>query len=306
MTLSNPPIRTKPDEKWQHYQVWERVNAVFYALPNYFETELVIKGINVTEIFSVGSAFSSVVETQVVTILNNLRNLWDPDNEYSKYAFVRQSQTFPDVLLQNLQNEEEIIFGIELKSWYALSKEGEPSFRYQITPEACANADLLVIIPWILSDVISGMPKLLRPYVELARYAAEYRNYYWHRSRTEQGKKNHDIRRPPENNRHPYPSSKQEASDEAENDKGGNFGRIARAGILDEYINSLKMQNYLGIKILHWIAFFKAISETRTDAEITRKLSYLKTQIQSQEASSQVQQAFLEILDRLEELWGKF
>jgi len=233
MTTPNIPIRATPDRKWMHHKVWERVNTVFYSLSNYFETELVVKGINVTEIFSVGGVFSSVVETQVVTILNSLRNLWDPDNEYSRYAFIRQSQTFPDVLLQDLQDKKEILFGIELKSWYVLSKEGEPSFRYQITPEACADADLIVIIPWILSDVISGTPKLLRPYTESAGYAAKYRNYYWQKSRIEQGK-NFSIRRPPENNRHPYPGSKQEASDEAEDDKGGNFGRIASAGILKE------------------------------------------------------------------------
>ncbi|MBI1928928.1 hypothetical protein HYR99_32365 [Candidatus Poribacteria bacterium] len=305
MTALNLPIKTEPDTRWPHYRVWERVRTLFYSLPNYFETELVIKGINVTEIFSVGSAFSSVVETQVVAILNRLRNLWDPENECSKCAFIRQSQTFPDVLLQNLQNQDEILFGIELKSWYILSKEGEPSFRYQITPEACADADLLVVIPWMLSDVISGTPQLLPPYTESARYAAEYRNYYWQKSRIEQGK-NFTIRKPPESNRHAYPSSKQEASDEAEDDKGGNFGRIARAGILDEYIASIKQQDYLGIKIRHWIAFFKAISETRTDAEIEGKLLALKNQIQNKSASSQPQQTFLELLSRLEELWEEF
>ena len=66
MTALNLPIKTEPDTRWPHYRVWERVRTLFYSLPNYFETELVIKGINVTEIFSVGSAFSSVVETQVV------------------------------------------------------------------------------------------------------------------------------------------------------------------------------------------------------------------------------------------------
>lgn len=301
MTILGTPTKTMPDEHWEHYEVWKGIFTVFYSLPNYFETELVIKGINVTEIFSVGNALAGVVETQVVNILNGLRSLWDPDNKYSRYAFIRQSQTFPDVLLKNLQDEE-ILFGIELKSWYVLSKEGEPSFRYQVTPQACAPADLLVVIPWILSDVISGKPKLLRPYVELARYAAEYRNYYWQKSRTEQGK-NSTIRRPPDENCHPYPSSKQEASDEAEDDKGGNFGRIARAGILDEYINSLKEQDYLGIKIMHWIAFFKAIAETRADVEIDRKLSSLKSQIQSERSPSQLEQTFLEILDRLEGLW---
>jgi len=281
--MSDIPTKVYPSGKWCHFKIWERVNALFYSLPNHFETDLIVKGINVTEIFSVGGAFATVVDSQVVTILNRLRNLWDPDNEYSNYAFVRQSQTFPDTLFRNLQDEKDILFGIELKSWYVLSKEGEPSFRYQVTPEACAEPDLLVVIPWFLSDIISGTPKLLTPYKELAKYPAEYRNYYWQRSRTERNE-NPNIRKPPKENRHPYPSSKQESSDEAEGDKGGNFGRIARAGILDEYINSIKAQDYLGVRILHWIAFFKAISETSTDEQIGKKLESLKIQIQSNAA----------------------
>jgi len=76
-----------------------------------------------------------------------------------------------------------------------------------------------------LSDVISGTPKVLQPYTELALYAAEYCNFYWQRSRLERGEIA-GITSPPETNCHPYPSSKQEASDEAAGDKGGNFGRI--------------------------------------------------------------------------------
>jgi hypothetical protein len=311
MPTLNIPSRVHPSHKWHHFKLWERINALIYSLPNHFETELIVKGINVTEIFSVGSAFATVVDSQVVSILNRLRNLWDPDNQYSNYAFVRQSQTFPDVLLRNLQDERDILFGIELKSWYVLSKEGEPSFRYQVTPEACADADLLVVIPWLLSDVISGTPKLLIPYKELARYAAEYRNYYWQKSRIERNE-NPNIRKPPKESRHPYPSSKQESSDEAEGDKGGNFGRIARAGILDEYINSIKTQAYLGVRIIHWIAFFKAISETSTDEQIGKKLETLKSQIRSNAAPFdsdqehlQYREVFLEVVERLEELWKK-
>jgi len=303
------PSEIVPDKKWTHYKLWERIKTIFYSLPNHFETELVIRGINVTEIFSVGSAFSTVIETQTVTLLNGLRNLWDSDNRYSEYAFVRQSQTFPDVLLINLHNESDILFGIELKSWYVLSKEGEPSFRYQITPEACAAADLLVVIPWLLSEVISGTPRLLTPYTESAKYTAEYRNYYWQKSRSERGE-NSAIHKPPLENRHPYPKSKQHASDEAENDKGGNFGRIARAGILDDYISGIKAQDYLGVRITHWITFFKAISETSTDVEIDKKLQRLKNQIQAElseneEDNSQYRKTFLEILYRFEELWKK-
>ncbi len=305
----DPPLKVPPVQQWEHYGVWHRVNDLIYSLPNYFEAELVIRGINVTEVFSMGSAFATVIETQVVNILNKLRGIWDPENAYSKYAFIRQSQTFPDVLLRNLETPDDILFGIELKSWYVLSKEGEPSFRYKVDPDACATADLIVVVPWILSDVLSGTPGLLTPYKELAKYAAEYRNYYWQKSRMENNE-NPEINRPPEQNRKPYPSGKQECSDEAASDRGGNFGRIARAGILDDYTSNIKAQDYLGIKITHWITFFKAISETSTDSKIDKRLQTLKNQILSEpdspdEETSRHREVFLEVIGRLEELWEK-
>ena len=103
--MLNHPRKIEPDSSWSHFKVWERVDDLIYSIPAYFETELLIKGINVTEIFSVGGAFASVVEAQVVNILNSLRHIWDPDNEYADYAFVRQSQTFPDVLLRSLRKK---------------------------------------------------------------------------------------------------------------------------------------------------------------------------------------------------------
>ena len=39
----------------------------------------------------------------------------------------------------------------------------------------------------------------------------------------------------------------------------GNFGKIARAGILDEYIASIKEQYYLDLKIIQWTAFLKPL-----------------------------------------------
>jgi hypothetical protein len=302
ITMPFSPTRQEPESSWAHYEVWNIVRGLLAALPNHFSTELLIRGINATEIFAIGSALSAIVETQVVGILNRLRPIWDAQNRYADYAFVRQSQTFPDVLLQHRTNERDIIFGIELKSWYVLSKEGEPSFRYQVTPKACAEADLLLVIPWILSDVISGTPKVLQPYTELALYAAEYRNFYWQRSRLERGEIA-GITSPPEANCYPYPSSKQEASDEAAGDKGGNFGRIARAGLLDAYIQTLVVQDYLGIKLTHWITFFKAIAESRRDSEIERKLQTLRAQMQREGSTvTEKNRVFWEILDRLEKL----
>jgi hypothetical protein len=125
-----------------------------------------------------------------------------------------------------------------------------------------------VIVPWILSDVISGSPRLFQPLIESARYVAEYRNFHWQESRRNQTK-SRNIRSP--KNINYYPDIRQEASDEAEDDKGKNFGRIARTGIIDYYVKFIKENKYLGIKISHWIEFFRSISETRTDEEIEKK-----------------------------------
>lgn len=98
-----------------------------------------------------------------------------------RHRFVRSSQTFPDVRLvaQNGDGSEDIAMGIELKGWYLLSKERIPSFRYTVTPRACALQDLLVVVPWHLRNVLSGEPIVHEPYIEQARYAAEYRNWWW-------------------------------------------------------------------------------------------------------------------------------
>lgn len=267
------PERELPDSKWQHYEVWKHIYDLLESLPNYFKSEIVIRGINVTDIYSVGSLFSTVIESQIVDILNRLRDNWDKDNKYSNYSFVRQSQTFPDILFANVQNPDDVIFGIELKAWYVFSKESEPSFRFTVDPDTCATPDLLVVIPWLLSDVVAGSPILLFPYIEQSKYAAEYRNYYWKNSRENTGIRSTEIIRPPVEFRRHYPKSKVESSDKAEGDKGNNFGRIARAGLLDEFLLKVKSISYLGIRVTHWMKFFKAMSENRTSAEIDRELN---------------------------------
>jgi hypothetical protein len=299
------PKRVIPDTNWLHFDVWNSTKSLLYSIQNHFQTDLSIRGINVTEIFSVGALFSGILETQIVETLNRMRGIWDKDAKYFPYSFVRQPQNFPDVLLMRTAGGEEpkskdILFGIELKSWYILSKEGEPSFRYQITPAACADADLLVIVPWILSDVVSGAPKLFQPWIESARYVAEYRNFYWQESR-KQRNKNPNIRTPKDTKHHP--DIRQEAADEAEEDKGGNFGRIARTNIINQYINSLKDRSYLGIKISHWIEFLKAVSDTSADIEIERKIRAIKEKVQTREDCSERSEIFLEIMELVEKLW---
>lgn len=72
-----------------------------------------------------------------------------------------------------------------------------------------------------------------------------------------------------------------ESSDKAENDKGNNFGRIARSGLLDDYLSKIKGQDYLGIRVVHWMKFFKAMSENRTSNEIDKQLEGILANIQA-------------------------
>ena len=169
-------IGISPPSNWRYRKVWEAVrNRALPELPLHFRSTIQIGGIHATEIYTFGAALSAAIEEEVVRTLNSLREVWDGERTFPNAQFVRQPQRFPDVLLID-EGQDQIIFGIELKSWYLLAKEGEPSFRFTATPSACAPADLLVIVPWTLSFAVAGAPIVLEPYTESARYVAEYRN----------------------------------------------------------------------------------------------------------------------------------
>lgn len=204
------------------------------------------------EIFTFGATLGSIIEQEIVRTLNELRTEWDEKEKYREYGFVRQSETFPDVLLKHRETNE-VLFGIELKSWYLLAKEGEPSFRYKVDPRACAEPDLLVVVPWALSYIIGGAPVIFNPYVKQARYVAEFRNYWWKQER--KAESDAEIIRP--KNVKPYPGARDNFSDSPKNDKGGNFGRIARSAIMDSYVKGFDKLDLLGIKLDSWRDFFK-------------------------------------------------
>ena len=170
-----------PPNNWPHRPLYDRVLAALHALPSFFTTSLNISGVRVTDLHTLNSALGASIEQSVVENLNALRAIWDPDKRYQLYSFVRQNQVFPDVRLQTTapKQSDPIIMGIELKGWFALAKEGEPSFRYKVSPNVCAPADLLVVFPWMLDEVISGKPRLMEPFIAEAKWAAIHRNYYW-------------------------------------------------------------------------------------------------------------------------------
>ena len=66
-----------------------------------------------------------------------------------------------------------------LKGWWMLAKEKVPSLRYQVSPDACTDWDLVCCVPWHLDSAVSGVPVVAEPWVESAKYAAEWRDYWW-------------------------------------------------------------------------------------------------------------------------------
>jgi len=200
----------------------------------------------------------AAIEDNVVKALNKLSEQWDPNHEYADYEFRRQSEVFPDVRLQHTEKGE-ILMGIELKGWYLLSKEKEPSFRFRITPSTCAPQDLLVIFPWALEDVLSGRPQIFKPFVKPARFVADYRNYWWQHER--QTEDNTEIRIPEVTKF--YPEGREAIEDKPVYDAGNNFGRIARTEIMDDFVKKCGLIKLSGIEVNKWQDFFKSSSRTR-------------------------------------------
>lgn len=249
----------------------QRVGGALLVLPGFFEFGTRIEGIDATDLFSLNSVLGTSIEVQVVHTLNKMRSIWDPDEEWAGYRFERQSQTFPDVrLVRRSSGEPEIAMGIELKGWYLLSKEGVPSLRFQTTPDACSPFDLIAVMPWHLSNVLSGTPVAREPWVSGARYAAEFRNHWWEHVRVTSDPRR--ISSPA--GVYPYPTKDMQIADVPEYDRGGNFGRLARVtGLMTDFIATAKAQEALGIPINDWILFLRRHSDNSDPAQVTASLS---------------------------------
>ena len=270
------PVQTPPSRAWAHFGLWQRVKDALNALPIHFRSDTFIEGINATDIFTLNSALGATIENQVVETLNQMRSVWDCDNRYQTYAFVRQPQSFPDVVLRDVSNTvEPPIMGIELKGWYLIAKEGEPSLRFTQTADACAVADLIMVVPWVLGNVISGRPKIYTPFIESARYVAHYRNYHWQSLR--EAKTDPTITVPVGIT--PYPAKADASTDSPVSDKGGNFGRVARTGIMDAYMSRIKAMPLCGIKAAYWLDFFKIFHQDAKEEEISAALNKLRSRI---------------------------
>lgn len=261
------PEEITPDEDWEHRELYDRVKDAVFALPSYFDSDIQIQGLDAEDLFALNSVLAAAIEDNVVKTLNSMRSMWDPDDEYADCSFIRQSQTFPDVMfVRHLEDgDNEPIMGIELKGWYLLSKEAEPSFRYEITPDACADQDLLVVFTWALSNVLSGEPEVYDPYVTSAKRASNYVDYYWKELRNTS--LDTTIERP--DGITPYPSSKSdEIHDDPVSDSGNNYGRVARTGMMDDYTERMLEKELAGIRAKDWVKFLKITREDDPQAEL--------------------------------------
>lgn len=270
--LNPPPSRAElPDP--HKAKLTDDVADALRALPIYYASTTAIEGLESGDLFSLNSVLGGSIENQVVATLNRIRKVWDPDDRWTEYGFERSSQTFPDVrLVSRSGGRLSVAMGIELKGWYLLSREKEPSFRYTVTPEACSPYDLLVVVPWHLTNVLSGVPRVYEPYVEQARYAAEFRNHYWQHQRGVAAPDN-GITSP--GGAQPYPPPKAKVSDKADKDSGGNFGRVARVhGLMEDYSERMLQTKVSGIEAGHWVSFFKVYADNHErdaiDARIDR------------------------------------
>lgn len=273
-----PPVKTNgPGPTWRHGPLYDRVIAALHALPARFTSSLVIEGIPVTDLFTMNTPLGAAIEASVVDSLNALRDVWDPDNSFASYAFVRQSQTFPDVLLKTSDPTaaERVLMGIELKGWFAIAKEAEPSYRYVAAANACSDADLLVVIPWIFDSVVSGKPKLLQPIITEAKYAALKRNHWWEFVRAARSP---IAPRGVVSAQHigSYPSKSQQYLDRAAHDGGNNFGRIARCGVMDSEVQQVLNESALGIPLLAWSKFLSIFADRSSPEDLARRIASLE------------------------------
>ena len=241
-----------PDGTWDHYQVWRGVRSAMGSVRREFKSVVSVGGIPASDLHTWGAVLSSAVEVEVVRCLNRIRNVWDAGGDYDAYSFRRQAQRYPDVVLACGERREDIILGIEIKSWYVMAKEGEPSFRFRTTLAACPPQDFLVLVPWSLSNVLSGTPTVFDPYVTGTRTVAKRRNEWWTDTRRSHG--GTEVRVP--GGIGPYPGARENISDEPLSDAGGNFGRLARMGMFDEYREMIGREEVAGVAVSHWQRFF--------------------------------------------------
>ncbi|SHK20436.1 hypothetical protein [Fibrobacter sp. UWH4] len=249
-------------------------SVVFPSLPSECFIENDYSGILATDLFSLNTLLGSMIENKVVLFLNTHRPLWD-DGNWEEYHFIRSNESFPDVRLVAKNGNENPKLGIELKSWFILSKEGEPSFRYATASEACDAGDLLCIIPWYLSNAVCGKPILTNPWVYSAKAASEAMKRYWLFERNTPEPMTLDERGvdTPKSIKPYMLNARDKTNYKPRSDGGKNFGRLARTGIMSQFVEETLKTDILGIPADNWRRFLKAHTDSKSLKAIQKNIA---------------------------------
>lgn len=272
---------TFPEEKEALYH---GVHAALAALPAYFEFDNTIGGIDATDLHNLNTLMGAAIEVQVVEALNGLRTVWDPERSWTDYSFVRSAQAFPDVkLMKRASDGVDIALGIELKGWFLLAKEGVPSLRYRVAPAACSPWDLVCVVPWYLNNAAAGTAQVTTPWVEQARYAAEWRDYWWQNIRKPKNPADPTgVTVPPD--AAPYPSKADLVSVIPAKDGGDNFGRLPRCRpLMDAFIADALDHTILGIPARDWQAFLHIHSDNADPEAVIAKILKINKKTKAEE-----------------------
>lgn len=300
--------RTHTSEPWEYFALWERVREALFALPAYFRIDAGLPAIPATDLHAANTLLGAVIEESIPRTLNQLRTLWDANRQFSDWEFHRQPQTFPDVVLRRVSaSGVEALFGIEIKSWYALSKEEEPSFRFNVNRHFCHPADMVAIYPWALDAAVAGKPTLFRPLVSGARKAARVREESWlQKAQDAEWRK---IEQPVASEARFHPTREDRINDTSPRDRGNNMGRLARTGIWKVEIEQLMAQERIsGIPLKAWQTFLSAFSERTSFDEAIEKIDRIKgtshTPTDLSYIARQAGDQLFSLADRFDELYA--
>lgn len=131
------------------------------------------------DISKAAALISGVVEDRIPEMLNRVRSTtWDEDGKLGAYEFRRFTIGFPDILLVERANPDNVLFEIEAKSWYILSKDALTA-RFLTSANFINDGTLVIIVGWMLDGVVSGSPVLLRIHVADAAELAQQRDAQW-------------------------------------------------------------------------------------------------------------------------------
>lgn len=133
------------------------------------------------DISKAAALVSGIVEDRIPSLLNKVRErTWDEDGGLHAFEFRRFTIGFPDILLVERANTDNVLFEMEAKSWYILSGDALTA-RFETSPNIMRDGTIVAIVAWLLDGVVSGSPRLLRIHADDAQRLAQVRDAAWER-----------------------------------------------------------------------------------------------------------------------------